>query len=53
MGSYCNGCYFCGCGSGLVVVGGALVVGGGRVCGDWGGVCHVDAFHSSYADLTL
>ena len=28
---------FCGCGSGLVFVGGALVVGGGRVCDDLGG----------------
>ena len=37
MGSYCHGCYFCGCGSDLVVAGGVLVVGRGRVCGDWGG----------------
>ena len=28
-----HGCYICGCGSGLVFVGGALVVGGGSVCG--------------------
>ena len=35
-GNYCHGCYFCGCGGGLVDSGGALVVGGGSVCGDWG-----------------
>ena len=35
MGNYCHGCYFCGCGSGLVVNGGALVIGGGSVCGDY------------------
>ena len=34
-GNYCHGCYFCGCGSGLVVGGGALVFGGGSVCADW------------------
>ena len=39
MGNYCHGCYFSGFGSGLVIVGGALVVGGGRVCGEWGGGC--------------
>ena len=37
MGNYCHGSYFCGCGSGLVIVGGALVVGGGRVCSELGG----------------
>ena len=44
MGNYCHaqGCYFCACGSGLVIVGGALVVGGGRVCGDWGGGMVID-----------
>ena len=37
---------FCGCGSGL------LVVGGGRVRGDLGGgVCNSDEFHKSYAYL--
>ena len=36
-GNYCHLCYFGGCVSGLVVVGGALVVGGGWVCGDSGG----------------
>ena len=36
MGNYCHGCYFCGCGGGLVVGGGVLGVGGGSICGDWG-----------------
>ena len=33
-GNYCHGSYFCGCGGGSVVNGGALAVGGGSVCGD-------------------
>ena len=33
-GNYCHGCYFCGCGSGLVVGGRELVVGDGIFCGD-------------------
>ena len=51
MGSYCHGCYFCGCGSGLVICGGALVV-GGIFWSDWGVVCTGDGFQRSYADLT-
>ena len=36
-GNYCHGCYFCGCGSGVVVASGALLVGGGSFFwGDWG-----------------
>ena len=35
-GNYCHGGYFCGCGGGLLVGGGALGVDGGSVCGDWG-----------------
>ena len=35
-GNYCHGCYFWGCGGGLVVGVRVLGVGGGRICGDWG-----------------
>ena len=34
VGNYCHGCYFCGCGGGLVDSGGSLVVSGGSVCAD-------------------
>ena len=51
-GFFCHGCYFCGCDSGLVVVGVALVVGGGSDWGDWGFFPTGDGFHRSYVDLT-
>ena len=55
MGNYCNGCYFCGLCSGLVVGVGALVVGGGSFWGSLGkggGVFElVSGFQRSYADL--
>ena len=50
--NYCNGWYFCGFGSGLVVGGGALVIGGGSFGGHSGNICTGDGFKRSYADLS-
>ena len=59
-GNYCQGCYICGCGGGLmvgvgaVVVGGdAIVVGGDSFLGGFvGSVCTGDGFQRSLADFT-